>query len=62
LKSWADALHIATATVAGVDLLVSWNFKHIVNARRIRAFNGVNVRAGYSQIDIRTPREAIEYE
>ena len=62
LKSWADALHIATATVAGVDLLVSWNFKHIVNARRIRAFNRVNVRAGYSQIDIRTPREAIEYE
>ena len=62
LKSWADALHIATATVAGVDLLVSWNFKHMVNARRIRAFNRVNVRAGYSQIDIRTPREAIEYE
>ena len=62
LKSWADALHIATATVAGVDLLVSWNFKHIVNARRIRAFNRVNVRAGYSQIDIRKPKEAIEYE
>jgi len=62
VKSWADALHIAIATVAQVDLLVSWNFKHIVNARRIRAFNRVNVRAGYSQIDIRTPREAIEYE
>ncbi len=62
LKSWADALHIATATVAGVDLLVSWNFKHIVNARRIRAFNRVNIRAGYSQIDIRKPKEAIEYE
>ena len=59
--SRADALHIATATVAQVDLLVSWNFKHIVNARRIRAFNRVNAQAGYSQIDIRTPREAIEY-
>ena len=62
LKSWADALHIATATLAKVDLLVSWNFRHIVNARRIRAFNRVNARAGYSKIDIRTPSEAIEYE
>ena len=62
MRSWADALHIATATVARVDLLVSWNFKHIVNARRIRAFNSVNARAGYPPIDIRTPREALQYE
>ena len=38
----ADALHIAFATVAGVDILVSWNFKYIVNFRRIRAYNEVN--------------------
>ena len=53
----ADALHIAVATVAGVDVLVSWNFKHIVNFRRIRAYNEVNRGMGYGILDIRTPRE-----
>jgi len=40
----ADALHIALATIARVDVLVSWNFKHIVNLRRIHAFNAVNLK------------------
>jgi hypothetical protein len=40
----ADALHIAIATAARVDVLVSWNFKHIVNLRRIHAFNAVNLK------------------
>jgi hypothetical protein len=40
----ADALHRAIATAARVDVLVSWNFKHIVNLRRIHAFNAVNVK------------------
>ena len=53
----ADALHIALATVARVDVLVSWNFKHIVNLRRIRAYNGVNLKRGYPLLEIRTPRE-----
>ena len=53
----ADALHIALATVARVDVLVSWNFKHIVNLRRIHAFNGVNLKRGYPLLEIRTPRE-----
>ena len=35
----ADALHIALATAARVDVLVSWNFKHIVNLRRIHGFD-----------------------
>src|SRR5437867_8538015 len=34
-----DALHIALATVVRVDVLVSWNFRHIVNLRRIHGFN-----------------------
>lgn len=53
----ADAQHIALATVAGVDVLVSWNFKHIVNLDRIRAFNAVNLRHGYAALEIRSPLE-----
>ncbi|HEV7669443.1 MAG TPA: PIN domain protein [Thermoanaerobaculia bacterium] len=53
----ADALHIALATVARVDVLVSWNFKHIVNLKRIHAYNGVNLKRGYPLLEIRTPRE-----
>jgi hypothetical protein len=53
----ADALHIALATIARVDVLVSWNFKHIVNLKRIHAYNAVNLRHGYPLVEIRTPRE-----
>ena len=45
---YGDALHIAIATVLGVDVLVSWNFKHIVNLNRIKLFNSVNLREGYN--------------
>jgi hypothetical protein len=53
----ADALHIALAVVARVDVLVSWNFKHIVNLKRIHAYNAVNLKRGYPILEIRTPRE-----
>ena len=52
-----DCIHIATATLSKVDILVSWNFKHIVNVYRIRGYNSVNLRLGYSTIDIRSPKE-----
>ena len=55
--SSTDALHVALATVAGCELIVSWNFKHIVNLRRIRLYNAVNALCGYNQIEIRSPRE-----
>jgi len=55
-----DALHVAAATMGGVKAIVSWNFKHLVNLRRIELFNGVNMLGGYRTIDIRTPREVIE--
>ena len=55
-----DAQHIAVATIARVDVLVSWNFKHIVNFRRIRLYNSVNLRQGYGIIDIRSPREVLD--
>jgi hypothetical protein len=56
-----DALHIAIATVLNVDVLVSWNFNHIVNLRKIKLFNSINLREGYGILEIRTPREVIEY-
>lgn len=55
--SRADCQHIALATLANVDVLVSWNFKHIVNLERIRGYNGVNMLQGYNQIEIRTSQE-----
>jgi hypothetical protein len=42
-----DAFHLATCTVARIDFLVSWNFKHLANARREAGFNAVNVLHGY---------------
>ena len=58
----ADALHIAIATAARVDVLVSWNFKHIVNLKRIHAYNAVNLKRGYPLLEIRTPREVPDHE
>lgn len=57
-----DAYHIAIATVNRLDVVVSWNFRHIVNLDKIRMFNAANLRLGYPQIDIRTPKELIRYE
>ena len=61
-KYYSDALHIAAATIIGVDVLVSWNFKHIVNFNRIKLFNSVNFQEGYTILEIRTPREVVENE
>ncbi|MFZ1983776.1 MAG: hypothetical protein WAU91_05135 [Desulfatitalea sp.] len=55
--SIGDALHVAAATVAGADLILSWNFKHIVNFNRIRGFNSVNIRMGYRAMTILSPKE-----
>lgn len=56
-KSLADVQHIALATIAKVDILVSWNFKHIVNIDRIRLYNSINMKLGYATVEIRSPRE-----
>jgi len=60
--SFDDCLHIAAATVNKVDILVSWNFKHIVNIYRIRGYNSVNIRLNYSNLEIRSPKEIMTYE
>jgi len=54
-----DAHHVAIATVARADMIVSWNFKHIVHFEKIRGFNAVNIREGYLPIDIRSPKEVV---
>jgi hypothetical protein len=54
--SRADALHVALATVGRVDVMVSWNFRHIVNLGRIRLFQAVNLEKGYGLIEIRSPK------
>jgi len=56
-----DGLHIALATVAEADLLVSWNFKHIVRFDKIRLFNAVNIEFGYKPLQIFSPREVTTY-
>lgn len=60
--SRADCIHIALATLNNADILVSWNFKHIVNINRIRGYNAVNYKLGNKILEIRTPREILEYE
>jgi predicted nucleic acid-binding protein len=57
-----DCIHIALATLFRADVLVSWNFKHIVNLAKIRGYNAVNLKTGYPSIEIRSPQELIQYE
>lgn len=61
-KYSADAAHIAYATVYNVDVVVSWNFKHIVNLNKIIQFNSVNSNNGYKNLLIYTPQEVISNE
>jgi predicted nucleic acid-binding protein len=59
-KRTTDARHVAIASVAGLDAIVSWNYRHLVNRRRRDAFNGVNAIMGYRPIDIITPPEVFD--
>lgn len=60
--SLEDCRHIALATINKVDVLASWNFKHIVNLDKIKGYNSVNLRHGYSIIEIRSPKDLVKYE
>jgi hypothetical protein len=59
--SLQDCRHIALATINKVDVLVSWNFKHIVNLDRIKGYNSVNYRMGYPMLEIRSPKDLVNY-
>ena len=54
-----DALHVAAASVADCDIIVSWNFRHIVHFDKIRGYNAVNIREGYGVIAIHSPKEVV---
>ena len=61
-SSLEDCRHIALATINRVDVLASWNFKHIVNLDKIKGYNSVNLRLGYQMIEIRSPKDLKKYE
>jgi tryptophan 2,3-dioxygenase len=68
-SSMEDCRHIAIATIHKADVLASWNFKHIVNLDRIRGWQrptglctGVNLKNGYAALEIRNPRELLNYD
>jgi len=54
-----DARHVAIAVVHRITVIVSWNFKHLVNLRREAAFNSVNILLGYPSVRIVSPLELI---
>ena len=58
----SDALHVAIASVHGIRLIVSWNFKHLVNVRREDGFNAVNLLEGWPPVRIVSPKEIIYAE
>jgi len=58
----SDAEHIASASVADVDFVVSWNFKHIVHFEKIAGYQAVNLMNGYKEIRIYSPKEVVESE
>ena len=60
-KFYDDGVHIALATVARVDLLVSWNFRHMVHYDKIRLFSAVNLELGYKPLEVYSPREVAHY-
>ncbi|PSL24488.1 PIN domain-containing protein [Chitinophaga ginsengisoli] len=54
-KSQKDAIHVALGTIFKVDVIASWNFRHIVNKRKIKLYNETNIELGYQSIEIKTP-------
>jgi len=56
-----DALHVAFATISECSIIVSWNFKHIVNFEKIPLYNAINIINGYKQVAIHSPLEVIKY-
>jgi hypothetical protein len=54
-----DATHVAAATVAKADAIVSWNFKHILRLDKIKAYNEVNGQMGFAALTILSPKEVV---
>jgi hypothetical protein len=59
-RKWTDdATHVAAATIARADAIVSWNFRHIVRLDKIRAYNEVNRAMGFAPLTILSPKEVV---
>ena len=62
-RKWADdAMHVAAATVARADAIVSWNFKHIVRLDKMKEYQRVNLHLGYGILTIITPKEVLPHD
>jgi hypothetical protein len=61
-KYATDALHIAAATVADLDYIVSLNFRHIVKHKTIISTEIINASEGYKRVFIHTPAEVLDYD
>lgn len=59
-KSFEDCQHIAAAILSNCDIIVSWNFKHIVNVKTIRGIKVVTTMEGYKDILIYPPTALLE--
>ena len=57
---YTDALHVATAVCHHLDVIVSWNMRHLVNVRKVQRINEVNAKHGWPAIRIHTPEEVLE--
>lgn len=62
MKYHGDSMHVAYATIAGCQLIVSWNFRHIVNYYKVPRYNAINVLHGYGPIAIYSPLEVATNE
>jgi hypothetical protein len=61
-KKWMDALHLAISTIHEMDILLSWNFKHLANINKQMAISAINERQGYlKKLNLLTPL-GVEYE
>jgi len=59
-QRWADdAAHVAAATVAGADAVVSWDCEHLAESDKVKGYNQVNRRRGYGKVSIVTPKEVV---
>jgi predicted nucleic acid-binding protein len=61
-ESIRDCQHIAYACVYNCDMVVSWNFNHMVNIKTISGVRGVNALAGYREMPIYSPTMLIKGE
>jgi len=61
-KYLTDGLHIAIATVYGLDMIVSLNFNHIVKRKTLKMTGAINILNGYSAVEIYSPMEIVDDE